>query len=38
MFGFHLAGIDIRQGAGVVREATGALLPGYASADETARP
>ena len=28
VFGFHLAGIDIRQGAGVVREATGALLPG----------
>ena len=28
VFGFHLAGIDIRQGAGVVREATGAILPG----------
>ena len=28
VFGFHLAGIDIRQGAGVVREAAAALLPG----------
>jgi phosphoenolpyruvate carboxylase len=37
VFGFHLAGIDIRQGAGVVREAAGALLPGYASADEPRR-
>lgn len=37
VFGFHLAGIDIRQGAGVVREATGAILPGYANADEPRR-
>ena len=37
VFGFHLAGIDIRQGAGVVREATGALLPGFAEADEERR-
>ena len=37
VFGFHLAGIDIRQGAGVVREATGAILPGYADADEARR-
>ena len=37
VFGFHLAGIDIRQGAGVVREATGAILPGYADADEPRR-
>src|SRR4051795_7128630 len=37
VFGFHLAGIDIRQGAEVVREATSALLPGYANADEAGR-
>ena len=37
VFGFHLAGIDIRQGAGVVREAASALLPGYAAADEERR-
>src|SRR3954466_14073199 len=37
VFGFHLAGIDIRQGAGVVREATSALLPGFANADEAER-
>ena len=37
VFGFHLAGIDIRQGAGVLREATGAILPGYADADEPRR-
>ncbi|MBE2316213.1 phosphoenolpyruvate carboxylase [Solirubrobacter sp. CPCC 204708] len=37
VFGFHLAGIDIRQGANVVREATGALLPGFADADEAGR-
>jgi len=30
VFGFHLAGIDIRQGATVVRQATAALLPGFA--------
>ena len=38
VFGFHLAGIDIRQGAGVVREAASALLPGFADADERAPP
>jgi phosphoenolpyruvate carboxylase len=37
VFGFHLAGIDIRQGAGVVREATAAILPGYGDADEPRR-
>ena len=37
VFGFHLAGIDIRQGAGVVREATAAILPGYNGADESRR-
>lgn len=37
VFGFHLAGIDIRQGAGVVREATAAILPGFADADEPRR-
>jgi phosphoenolpyruvate carboxylase len=37
VFGFHLAGIDIRQGASVVRQATAALLPGYADADEARR-
>ena len=37
VFGFHLAGIDIRQGAGVVREATAAVLPGFADADEPRR-
>ena len=38
VFGFHLAGIDIRQGAGVVREATAALLPGYARRRRAAPP
>jgi phosphoenolpyruvate carboxylase len=37
VFGFHLAGIDIRQSADVVRQATAALLPGYAEADEARR-
>ncbi len=37
VFGFHLAGIDIRQGAGVVREAASALLPGFTDADEPRR-
>ena len=37
VFGFHLAGIDIRQGAGVLRSAVAALLPGYADADERRR-
>ena len=37
VFGFRLAGIDIRQSAEVVREATAALLPGFASADEPRR-
>ena len=37
VFGFHLAGIDIRQGAGMVREATAAILPGYGDADEPRR-
>ena len=37
VFGFHLAGIDIRQGADTVREATAAVLPGYGDADEPRR-
>ena len=37
VFGFHLAGIDIRQGAGIVREAVAGLLPGYAGAEEPRR-
>jgi phosphoenolpyruvate carboxylase len=37
VFGFHLAGIDIRQGAGVVRAATAAILPGFGEADEPRR-
>ena len=38
VFGFHLAGLDVRQSAGVVREAAGALLPGFAGArDEEGR-
>ncbi len=37
VFGFHLAGIDIRQGAGVLREATASILPGYGDADEPRR-
>ncbi|MDA0170613.1 phosphoenolpyruvate carboxylase [Solirubrobacter taibaiensis] len=37
VFGFHLAGVDIRQGADVVRAATGAVLPGFADADNESR-
>ncbi len=37
VFGFYLAGIDIRQSAEVVRAAAAALLPGYAAADEEER-
>jgi phosphoenolpyruvate carboxylase len=37
VFGFHLAGIDIRQGAAVVRQAVAALLPGFAEGDEPRR-
>lgn len=37
VFGFHLAGIDIRQGADVVRQATGAVLPGFADAADESR-
>ncbi len=37
VFGFHLAGIDIRQSASVVRRAAGAVLPGFADADEPLR-
>jgi phosphoenolpyruvate carboxylase len=32
VFGFHLAGLDVRQSATVVRSAAGALLPGFAAA------
>jgi phosphoenolpyruvate carboxylase len=34
VFGFHLASLDVRQSAGVLREAAAALLPGYAAAEE----
>jgi phosphoenolpyruvate carboxylase len=37
VFGFHLAGIDVRQSADVVRQATAAILPGFAGADEPRR-
>jgi phosphoenolpyruvate carboxylase len=37
VFGFHLAGLDVRQSAGVVREAVAALLPGFAGAYEPER-
>ncbi|MCW2995692.1 MAG: Phosphoenolpyruvate carboxylase, partial [Conexibacter sp.] len=37
IFGFHLAGLDLRQNARVVDEAVGALLPGYANAPEEER-
>jgi phosphoenolpyruvate carboxylase len=33
VFGFHLAGLDVRQSATVVRGAAGALLPGFAAAE-----
>jgi phosphoenolpyruvate carboxylase len=36
-FGFHLAGLDLRQNATVIDAAVGALLPGYASAPEEER-
>jgi phosphoenolpyruvate carboxylase len=36
-FGFHLAGLDLRQNATVVDAAVDALLPGYASAPEEER-
>lgn len=37
IFGFHLAGLDLRQNAKVVDEAVAALLPGFAAADEDGR-
>jgi len=37
VFGFHLASLDVRQSAGVVREATGALLAGFAGAEDEER-
>jgi phosphoenolpyruvate carboxylase len=38
VFGFHLASLDVRQSAAVVREAAGSLLPGLAgAADERQR-
>src|SRR5918999_1188829 len=37
VFGFHVAGLDVRQSAAVVQEATAALLPGYREADEQER-
>jgi phosphoenolpyruvate carboxylase len=36
-FGFHLAGLDLRQNATVIDAAVGALLPGYANAPEEER-
>ncbi|MES1192838.1 MAG: phosphoenolpyruvate carboxylase, partial [Solirubrobacterales bacterium] len=36
-FGFHLAGLDLRQNATVIDAAVGALLPGYANAPEDER-
>jgi phosphoenolpyruvate carboxylase len=37
IFGFHLAGLDLRQNANVVDAAVEALLPGYANAPEEER-
>ena len=37
LFGFHLASLDVRQGADVVQEAVAALLPGYDGAAEPER-
>ena len=37
IFGFHLAGLDLRQNANVIDAAVGALLPGYAGAPEEER-
>jgi len=37
IFGFHLAGLDLRQNARIVDAAVGALLPGYANASEEER-
>ncbi|HEY7076007.1 MAG TPA: phosphoenolpyruvate carboxylase [Solirubrobacteraceae bacterium] len=37
VFGFHLAGLDVRQSAAVVREAVAAHLPGWAEAEEVER-
>jgi phosphoenolpyruvate carboxylase len=36
-FGFHLARLDARQSAGLLRAAVAALLPGFEGADETER-
>ena len=36
-FGFHLAGLDLRQNATVIDAAVSALLPGYANAPEDER-
>jgi phosphoenolpyruvate carboxylase len=37
IFGFHLAGLDLRQNATVIDAAVEALLPGYANAPESER-
>jgi phosphoenolpyruvate carboxylase len=37
VFGFHVAGLDVRQSSAVVQEAVAALLPGYRGADEDER-
>jgi phosphoenolpyruvate carboxylase len=37
VFGFHLAGLHLRQNATVIDEAVSALLPGYANAPEAER-
>jgi len=37
VFGFHVAGLDVRQSAAVVQEAVATLLPGYRGAGEADR-
>src|SRR5215218_4265222 len=37
VFGFHVAGLDVRQSASVVQEAVATLLPGYRDAGEEER-
>ncbi len=37
VFGFHVAGLDVRQSAAVVQEAVATLLPGYRDAGEQER-
>ena len=37
VFGFHVAGLDVRQSASIVQEAVATLLPGYRDASEPER-